>query len=101
MRRVRGKNRTPQAPRGGVQIGLPAVDGPMVARLLLLASLGPKGPLPMISAAPGSLVRWRGEGTIRCGMNGRFWAALRGACYSPIDLEGTSATQITVSPSGP
>jgi murein DD-endopeptidase MepM/ murein hydrolase activator NlpD len=54
----------------------------------------------MISAAPGSLVRWRGEGTIRCGMNGRFWAALRGACYYPIDLGRTSGTRISVSRSG-
>ena len=56
--------------------------------------------LPMISAAPGTVVRWRGAGTIRCGMKGRSWAALHGTCYYPIDLEQAPGTRIAITRSG-
>jgi murein DD-endopeptidase MepM/ murein hydrolase activator NlpD len=36
---------------------------------------------------PGSVVRWEGEGTERCGLGGNEWPALGGACFFPIDLE--------------
>ena len=56
--------------------------------------------LPLISAAPGTVVRWRGPGTVRCGMKGRSWAALHGTCYYPIDLEQAPGTRISISRSG-
>jgi murein DD-endopeptidase MepM/ murein hydrolase activator NlpD len=56
--------------------------------------------LPMISAAPGTVLRWRGAGTTRCGMKGRSWAALHGTCYYPIDLEQTPGARISISRSG-
>lgn len=56
--------------------------------------------LPMISAPPGTVVRWRGADSIRCGMKGRSWVALHGTCYYPIDLEQTPGTRISISRSG-
>jgi hypothetical protein len=56
--------------------------------------------LPMISAAPGTVVRWRGAGTTRCGMKGRSWNALKGTCYYPVDLEVMAGTRISISRSG-
>lgn len=40
----------------------------------------------IISAAPGTLVRWAAPGATRCSMRGRTWAALQKTCYYPIDL---------------
>jgi len=40
-----------------------------------------------ISTAPGTLVRWGAPGTTRCGMKGRSWAAVKGTCYYPVDLQ--------------
>jgi len=46
-----------------------------------------KKELPRIEVAPGTLVRWAGEGDARrCAMAGRSWKALEGACYYPIDV---------------
>jgi len=56
--------------------------------------------LAMISTPPGTVVRWHGAGTIRCGMKGRSWAALHGTCYYPVDLEQTPGTRIPISRSG-
>jgi murein DD-endopeptidase MepM/ murein hydrolase activator NlpD len=53
-----------------------------------------------ISAAPGTVVRWSAPGTIRCAMKGRSWAAVRGTCYYPVDLEQTPGTRILISRSG-
>ena len=39
-----------------------------------------------VSVAPGSVVKWAGPGTTRCGMAARVWPALKGTCYYPIDL---------------
>lgn len=50
-----------------------------------------------ISAAPGTVVRWRAAATIRCSMKGRSWAALQGTCYYPLDLEQTPGTRISIS----
>ena len=55
--------------------------------------------VPTITAAPGSLVRWSAPGTTRCAMKGRSWAAVKGTCYYPIDLEQPPA-RIAVSRSG-
>jgi murein DD-endopeptidase MepM/ murein hydrolase activator NlpD len=41
----------------------------------------------VLSAAPGTLVRWSVPGTVRCRMSGRSWAPLGDTCYFPIDLE--------------
>jgi murein DD-endopeptidase MepM/ murein hydrolase activator NlpD len=54
----------------------------------------------MISAGPGTVVRWHGAGTIRCGMKGRSWAALQETCYYPVDLEQAAGTHILISRSG-
>jgi murein DD-endopeptidase MepM/ murein hydrolase activator NlpD len=43
--------------------------------------------IPTVSAQQGTLIRWGGPGTTRCSMKGHSWAALKGACYYPIDLE--------------
>jgi len=57
---------------------------------------------PTISAAPGTLVRWRVPGATRCTMKGRAWAPLEGTCYYPIDLlERPGRISISVSGSGP
>jgi len=48
--------------------------------------LAAQGPRATVSAAPGTLVRWRASGTTRCSMKGRSWAALHGICYYPLDL---------------
>lgn len=42
----------------------------------------PGAPVP-----PGSVVRWEGAGTERCGLGGDEWPALGGSCFFPIDLE--------------
>lgn len=49
-----------------------------------------------ISAAPGTVVRWSGPGTSRCGMKNRTWDALRGTCFYPIDLELAAGSTITI-----
>jgi murein DD-endopeptidase MepM/ murein hydrolase activator NlpD len=59
-----------------------------------------KGGVATISAAPGTVVRWRGAGTTRCGMKRRSWGALQGTCYYPVDLEQTPGTRISISRSG-
>ena len=54
----------------------------------------------IISTPPGTVVRWHGAGTTRCGMKGRSWAALQGTCYYPVDLEQAAGTRISISRSG-
>ena len=39
------------------------------------------------SAVPGGVLRWSGQGTTRCAMQGRQWQAIEDTCYFPIDLE--------------
>ena len=39
-----------------------------------------------VAVAPGTLVRWPGEGLTRCGMAGVKWDPLEGACWYAIDL---------------
>jgi murein DD-endopeptidase MepM/ murein hydrolase activator NlpD len=39
-----------------------------------------------VEVAPGTLVVWRGEGTESCGMEGRSFKPLEGACWFPVDL---------------
>lgn len=36
--------------------------------------------------APGGLVRWSGEGTTACAMEGEHWEARNGTCWYPVDL---------------
>ena len=42
-------------------------------------------------------MRWGAEGTTRCAMKGRSWAALAGVCYYPIDLETATGARISIS----
>lgn len=42
--------------------------------------------VPQVSAAPGTVVRWSGEGTERCAIEGNEWPALEGTCWYPVDL---------------
>ena len=53
-----------------------------------------------ITAAPGTLVRWTALGTTRCAMKSRSWAAVKGTCYFPIDLEQPPGARIAISISG-
>jgi murein DD-endopeptidase MepM/ murein hydrolase activator NlpD len=39
-----------------------------------------------IEAAPGTVVRWTENGTKRCAMRGKTWAAVGNTCYYPVDL---------------
>ena len=62
-----------------------------MCRALLLLSLALAAPLagapstaPQV--APGTVVRWPGEGLTRCGMAGAKWDPLDGACWYAIDL---------------
>lgn len=57
-------------------------------------------PVATISTAPGTVVRWGAPGLVRCAMKGRSWAAVKGICYYPVDLEVTPGTKIPVSRSG-
>jgi murein DD-endopeptidase MepM/ murein hydrolase activator NlpD len=59
-------------------------------------------PEATITAAPGTLVRWRVPGADRCTMKARAWAALNGTCYFPIDLlQPPGRIAISVSGTGP
>lgn len=40
----------------------------------------------VIEVAPGTLVRWPGEGVERCGMGDRSWSPWEGECWYAIDL---------------
>ena len=59
-----------------------------------------EGPGATITAEPGTLVRWTGPGTTRCGMKGRSWPALHGTCYYPVDLQ-QQPILIAISRTGP
>jgi murein DD-endopeptidase MepM/ murein hydrolase activator NlpD len=74
----------------------------IVAALILdgFPALGQQSNLPTISTAPGTLVRWSAPGTTRCSMKARSWAAVRDACYYPVDLEQAAATVIPITRSG-
>jgi murein DD-endopeptidase MepM/ murein hydrolase activator NlpD len=43
-------------------------------------------PVDPVQVAPGSLVRWGGEGVESCGLQGRTWPAIDQTCWYPIDL---------------
>ncbi|HLW80214.1 MAG TPA: hypothetical protein VKU44_11515, partial [Terriglobia bacterium] len=58
-----------------------------LAVAILPPALAAQGREATVSAAPGTLVRWTAPGTKRCSMKERSWAALRGTCYYPVDLE--------------
>ena len=63
----------------------------VLATLALICFIPPpvstaQAPEATVSAAPGTLVRWRVPGATRCSMRARSWAALEGTCYYPIDL---------------
>jgi murein DD-endopeptidase MepM/ murein hydrolase activator NlpD len=60
---------------------------PAIARAAATTS----APRPF-EAAPGSVVRWDGEGTTRCGNEHESWEPQGGSCWFPVDLllaEGT------------
>ncbi|MGA3189281.1 MAG: M23 family metallopeptidase [Bryobacteraceae bacterium] len=71
-----------------------------LATLCCLPVWAQTAPVATISAAPGTVVRWGAEGTTRCGMKGRSWAAVKGTCYYPIDLGQTPGARISISRSG-
>jgi murein DD-endopeptidase MepM/ murein hydrolase activator NlpD len=56
------------------------------AALALLTPAAGAGEGAALTASPGTLVRWAGAGTDRCGMDGEVWAALGDTCWYPIDL---------------
>lgn len=75
---------------------------PIGGALVLLVSLaaaartshaaGAAPPARTVEAAPGSIVRWDGEGTTRCGDPRETWEPQDGACWYAVDLllaEGT------------
>lgn len=51
---------------------------------------------PSLTASPGTVVRWSGDGIDRCGHGGASWAPYDGACWYPIDV-ATDAGRIEVS----
>ena len=53
---------------------------------LLPAAVGMADGLPEVEAAPGTLIRWVGEGTEGCAMDGRRWQPLGETCWFPVDL---------------
>ncbi len=63
-----------------------------IAGALVAICIPAVAPSPALAAGPsvtvpqGSVGRWSGEGTQRCGMDGRAWAALGDTCYYPIDF---------------
>ena len=58
----------------------------LLLAVLLTVSAGgaDAGEAPLV--APGTLVRWPGEGLTRCGMAGDKWDPLGGACWYAVDL---------------
>jgi murein DD-endopeptidase MepM/ murein hydrolase activator NlpD len=52
--------------------------------------------LATISAAQGTVVQWSGPGTTRCAMKSKSWAAIKGTCYYPIDLEQPAPARIPI-----
>jgi hypothetical protein len=57
-------------------------------------------PAATIHSAPGTVVRWVAAGTTTCAMKGRSWAAVKGTCYYPIDLEQVPGARISISRTG-
>lgn len=62
---------------------------PTLSMLLVLATgsggAGGAG-TPIVEVAPGTIVRWAASETDVCGMDGRRWSPLAGACWFAIDL---------------
>ena len=58
----------------------------VLSTLLLPVAEAKAEGLPEVEAAPGTIVRWAGEGTDECAMDGRRWPALDGACWFAVDL---------------
>ncbi len=62
--------------------------GVTVTILIIMAAL----PAPVqaagksVTVPQGSVGRWTGEGTRRCGMDGRSWQALQDTCWYPVDF---------------
>jgi hypothetical protein len=52
----------------------------------IVSTSGTVAQAPSVGAEPGTLVRWVGEGTASCEMDGRSWRALGNTCWYPIDL---------------
>lgn len=71
----------------------------LLSASLLAAPAPPSEPsadkLPSATALPGTVVRWSGEGTERCGRGDEEWAPLAGVCWYAVDLEAPQGT-ITV-----
>ncbi|MEI8256970.1 MAG: M23 family metallopeptidase, partial [Deltaproteobacteria bacterium] len=68
------------------------------AVLLLLPSLSVRAaPPPALEVPPGSVARWEGEGTTRCGTAQETWDPAGGACWFPVDLLLAEGTLVEVS----
>lgn len=52
--------------------------------IVVLSGIPSRGDVTTV--APGSLVRWPGEGIENCGQGDRSWEPLAGECWYPIDL---------------
>lgn len=60
------------------------------------SAAAPAAPPRPFEAAPGSVVRWDGEGTTRCGNGRESWEPRKGACWFPVDLLLAEGTLLTV-----
>jgi Peptidase family M23 len=75
-----------------------ASAGVVAAILGVLAPVAGASPATATKSAeatavvPGGLVRWGGEGTEGCGMDGQRWKPISGVCWYPIDLERPSGS---------
>ncbi len=58
----------------------------IAAICVAVATPGPAQAAGSVTVPQGSVGRWAGEGTQRCGMDGRTWAALEGTCWYPVDF---------------
>lgn len=67
---------------------LPIVLGVIAAIGFVTALVAPaRAEQKSVTVPQGDVGRWSGEGTQRCGMDGRAWEPLDGTCWYPIDFE--------------
>lgn len=64
--------------------------------LLAFAVASPRPAEAASEVAPGSIVRWAGEGIESCSKAGRSWEPLDGACYFPISLTERGSVKLAV-----
>ena len=59
---------------------------PRLALCLLALPLLAAAGEPAATVAPGTVIRWPGEGLTRCGMDGKKWDPQEGSCWYALDL---------------